>query len=161
MAIYRITIGENEYKIEVTEEGVRINGEEVEANLFQLNDAGLFLLNHGDEKLEIHLTSEGANTYLVTTDGQQLEAQIESERGHKRRKKSVERSNELVAPIPGVVLEVQVKLGEQVDEGQVACILESMKMQMVIKFSVAGKVAEINVQPGQSVNKGDVLIVLA
>jgi biotin carboxyl carrier protein len=158
MAVYRITIAENEYTIEVTEDGVRINGEEIEADLLKLNDAGLFLLNHGGEKLELHLTSEGANTYMVTADGQQIEAQVETDRSQKRQKKSFSDSKELRAPIPGVVLEIQVAVGDSIDEGQVACILESMKMQMVIKTSTAGRVTEMFVKPGQNVAKGDVLL---
>ena len=158
MAVYRITIGENEYKIEVTEEGIRINGEEVEANLFKLNDAGLFLLNHGEEKLELHLTSEGANTYMVTADGQQIEAQVETDQSQKRRKKTQTDNKLLLAPIPGIVLEVRVAVGDFVEESQVACVLESMKMQMVIKTHMNGQVAEINVEPGQNVAKGDVLL---
>ncbi len=158
MAVYRITIGENEYEIEVTEEGVRINGEEVKADLFKLNDAGLFLLNHGEEKLELHLTSDGDNTYMITADGQQIEAQVETDQGQKRRKIMLPDSKELAAPIPGIVLEIQVAVGDTVEEGQVACILESMKMQMVIKVPVAGRVAEINIAPNQNVAKGDILL---
>jgi len=158
MAVYRITIGENEYNIEVTEGGVLINGEEIEADLFQLNDAGLFLLNHGDEKLELHLTSEGTNTFLVTADGQQIEAQVETDQSQKRRKKAPVDNKVLSAPIPGIVLEIRVAEGDFVEEGQVACILESMKMQMMIKTHVNGQVAEINVKPGQNVAKGDVLL---
>ncbi len=154
MAVYRITIGENEYKIEVTEEGIRINGEEVEADLFKLNDAGLFLLNHGEEKLELHLTSEGANTYMVTADGQQIEAQVETDQSQKRRKKTQTDNKLLSAPIPGIVLEIRVAVGDFVEESQVACVLESMKMQMVIKTHMNGQVAEINVEPGQNVAKG-------
>lgn len=158
MAKYQITIGENEYTIEITEEGVRINGEQVDVDLLKLNDAGLFLLNHGDEKLEFHLASEGNNTYVVTTDGQQIEAQVETEQSQQRRAKSATDSKELAAPIPGVVLEIHIAVGDTVEEGQVACILESMKMQMVIKLPSGGTVAEISVEPNQNVAKGDVLI---
>ena len=160
MAVYQVTIGDNEYRIEISEDGVRINGEEVDADLFELNEAGLFLLNHGDEKLELHLTSEGSNTYLITTEGQQIQAQVETDQGQKRRKKTTKNEKELIAPIPGVVLEVHVQTGEVVEEGQTACILESMKMQMVIKLPAGGKVSEVNIEPKQSVTKGDVMITL-
>jgi biotin carboxyl carrier protein len=160
MAVYQVTIGDNEYRIEISEDGVRINGEEVDADLFELNEAGLFLLNHGDEKLELHLASEGSNTYLITTEGQQIQAQVETDQGQKRRKKAASDNKELIAPIPGVVLEVHVHPGDLVEEGQTACILESMKMQMVIKLPAGGKVSEVNIEPKQSVAKGDVMITL-
>jgi biotin carboxyl carrier protein len=158
MAKYQIAIGENNYTIEITEESVRINGEVVDVDLQQLNDAGLFLLNHGDEKLELHLASEGANTYIVTTDGQQIEALVETEGQKQRRSKSITDSKELYAPIPGVVLDIKVAVRDEVKEGQVACILESMKMQMIINFPSGGIVSEIYVTPNQNVAKGDVII---
>ena len=160
MAKYQVSIGENEYIIEITEEEVRINGEKVEADLQKLNNAGLFLLNHGDEKLELHLASEGNNTYLITTDGQQIETQVESEITQQHRTNISTDSKELIAPIPGVVIEIQVADGDTVVEGQPALILESMKMQIVVKLPAGGVISEINVQPNQSVTKGDVLITL-
>ena len=158
MTVYRIVIGENEYRIEVTEDVIRINGEEVEADLHKLNDAGLFLLNHGEEKLELHLATQGNNTYMVTADGRQIETQVETDQG-KIRQKHIQTDNKIItAPIPGVVLEVRVAVGEEVEEGHVVCILESMKMQMVIKSPVTGQVAEISVEPGQNIDKGEVMI---
>ena len=158
MAKYQITIGETEYIIEITEDAVYINGEVVDVDLLELNDAGLFLLNHGEDKLEIHLASEGNNTYVVTTDGQQLEASVDSGEKRKRQKKSTSDSKELKAPIPGAVLEIQVAVGDIVEEGQTALILESMKMQMVINLPSSGTIAEINVKTNQNVAKGDVLL---
>lgn len=160
MAVYQVTIGDNEYRIEISEDGVRINGEVVDADLFELNEAGLFLLNHGDEKLELHLASEGSNTYLITTEGQQIQAQVETDQGQKRRKKTTSDNKELIAPIPGVVLEVHVRPGDLVKEGQTACILESMKMQMAIKLPAGGTISEVFIEPKQSVAKGDVMITL-
>lgn len=160
MAVYQVTIGDNEYRIEISEDGVRINGEVVDADLFELNEAGLFLLNHGDEKLELHLASEGSNTYLITTEGQQIQAQVETDQGQKRRKKTTSDNKELIAPIPGVVLEVHVRPGDLVEEGQTACILESMKMQMAIKLPAGGTISEVFIEPKQSVAKGDVMITL-
>jgi uncharacterized protein YjfI (DUF2170 family) len=72
MAVYRIKIGDNEYRIEITDSGIKINGEEIQADLFQLNEAGLYLMNHGEDKLEIHMRVEGDNSYLVMADGKQI-----------------------------------------------------------------------------------------
>jgi len=159
MAVYRIFIGENEYQIEITETGVRINGEQIEADLLQLNEAGLYLLNHGEDKLELHLAFEGRNTFVVRADGQQIEAQIEPDIGQTRRTTGVLKdSKEISAPMPGVVVDVPVQIGDEVKEGAVVCILESMKMQMVIQAPSAGQVAEVRVRPDQNVDKGELLV---
>ncbi len=159
MAIYRIFIGENEYQIEITETGVRINGEQIEADLLQLNEAGLYLLNHGEDKLELHLAFEGKSTFVVMSDGQQIEAQVEPDIGQTRRTTGqLKDVKEIIAPMPGLVIDVPLKVGDEVREGEVVCILESMKMQMVIQAPTAGTVAEIQIEPDQTVDKGALLI---
>jgi acetyl-CoA carboxylase biotin carboxyl carrier protein len=64
------------------------------------------------------------------------------------------------AHITGTVWKIEVKVGDQVDEGATVVILESMKMEMPVEAEGPGKVAEIRVEEGQSVSEGDVLVVL-
>jgi acetyl-CoA carboxylase biotin carboxyl carrier protein len=64
------------------------------------------------------------------------------------------------AHITGTVWKIEVKVGDQVDEGDTVLILESMKMEMPVEAEDPGKVAEIRVEEGQSVSEGDVLVVL-
>lgn len=58
------------------------------------------------------------------------------------------------APMPGVILEVNVKPGDVVTRGQQVAILDAMKMHNVIGAAQAGTVAEIYVSAGQSVDHG-------
>jgi len=65
------------------------------------------------------------------------------------------------AHITGTVWKIEVKEGEQVAEGQVCVILESMKMEMPIEAPSSGKVEKVHVAEGQAVNEGDVLVTIA
>jgi acetyl-CoA carboxylase biotin carboxyl carrier protein len=65
------------------------------------------------------------------------------------------------AHITGTVWKIEVKQGEQVAEGQVCVILESMKMEMPIEAPSSGKVEKVHVVEGQAVNEGDVLVTIA
>ena len=67
---------------------------------------------------------------------------------------------QVVAPLPGVVLEVKVVEGEQVEAGQVLLVLEAMKMENEVVAPCPGKVAGIRVEAGMVVNVGDLLMVL-
>ena len=58
------------------------------------------------------------------------------------------------APMPGVILEINVKPGDTVTRGQQVAILDAMKMHNVIGAAQAGTVAEIYVSAGQSVDHG-------
>jgi acetyl-CoA carboxylase biotin carboxyl carrier protein len=69
-------------------------------------------------------------------------------------------ASDVCAHITGTIWKVEVRAGEQVEEGQTLVILESMKMEMPVESPSAGKVASILVQPGQAVDEGDVLLTL-
>lgn len=60
--------------------------------------------------------------------------------------------------MPGLILEVKVNQGEQVESGQLILVIEAMKMENAIKSSAASVVKNVAVSKGQSVEKGDLLI---
>lgn len=64
------------------------------------------------------------------------------------------------AHITGTVWKIEVRLGQQVEEGEVLVILESMKMEMPVEAEDDGVVKEIACEEGQSVKEGDTLVVL-
>ena len=64
----------------------------------------------------------------------------------------------VTAPMPGVILDIGVKVGDTVDRGQVVAVLEAMKMQNSIKSPRAGTIAEVCVTVGQAVGHGDTII---
>lgn len=66
----------------------------------------------------------------------------------------------LKAPIPGTIIEVKVNPGQTVNDGDVAVVLEAMKMESDIHFNSSGKVKKIHVNRGDSVQEGDLLIEL-
>jgi acetyl-CoA carboxylase biotin carboxyl carrier protein len=67
---------------------------------------------------------------------------------------------EVEAHITGTVWKIEVKVGDNVDEGDTVMILESMKMEMPVEAEDAGTVREILCEEGQAVNEGDPLLVL-
>lgn len=66
----------------------------------------------------------------------------------------------IVAPMPGTVLKVLVKVGDQVQENQPVMVLEAMKMENDIPSTVSGKVLAVNVNQGASVESGQALVVI-
>ena len=63
-------------------------------------------------------------------------------------------SGDIIAPMPGAVLEVLVSEGDRVERNQGVAIMESMKMELVITAPRDGVVRRISVQPGQQVERG-------
>ncbi|MGM9847186.1 MAG: biotin/lipoyl-containing protein [Muribaculaceae bacterium] len=69
-------------------------------------------------------------------------------------------ANSVKAPLPGVVLSVQVKEGDTVKAADTVIVLEAMKMENAIHAGRDGKIKTINVKQGDSVLQDDVLIVI-
>jgi acetyl-CoA/propionyl-CoA carboxylase biotin carboxyl carrier protein len=67
---------------------------------------------------------------------------------------------QVTVPMQGTVVQVLVEPGDQVEPGQVVCVLEAMKMENSILSEVAGTVIEVRVAPGSSVGTGDVVAVI-
>jgi 3-methylcrotonyl-CoA carboxylase alpha subunit len=67
----------------------------------------------------------------------------------------------LKSPMPATVIEVRVKAGESVKEGQVCAVLESMKMEISIRAGRDGVVGKVGVEKGDVVEEGAVLVALS
>ena len=78
----------------------------------------------------------------------------------KRLKGDASDPSHIVAPMPGKILEVRVKPGDQVQPGDIVMITEAMKMEYVITARAAGTVGEIMVQKSTSVEDGDLLLTI-
>jgi len=63
----------------------------------------------------------------------------------------------VVSPMQGTVLAVEVADGDDVEPGQVVCVVEAMKMENEITATRAGKVSELSVEAGQPVSTGQVI----
>ena len=63
------------------------------------------------------------------------------------------------SPLPGVILDIKVNVGDEVKKGQTLIILEAMKMENSINADKDGKIAAINVSKGESVLEGTDLVI--
>ena len=67
----------------------------------------------------------------------------------------------VTAPLPGVIIEISVNVGDTVKQGQQVAVLEAMKMENVIEATNAGTVTAINVNKGDSVLEGAPIVTIA
>ena len=74
---------------------------------------------------------------------------------------SIKKANDIKAPMPGMILSVNVKEGQEVKEGDTLLILEAMKMENAIGAPKDGVIKTINVTGGGTVEKGELMIEMA
>ncbi len=158
MSLYNVFIGEKEFQVNITPEKTTVDGKQIDIELVSLNDNGLHLLKQGDQALEIYLNQVRQGTLNVQVGRQSLEAKVENFQQRVRRNTVKSTDGDLCAPMPGVVIDVLVEAGQDVQQGDTLLLLESMKMQMQMRASVAGQINRIAVKPGQEVEKGALLI---
>ena len=132
---------------------------------FQLTDVDNITLNDSDvnnqiildnnksKLVSVKLVDHELKRYQIQIDGRTYQVQISDlvdqqiQKMNLKSKKS-NQLKELRAPMPGLVRQVNVKMGDHVDSGDSLFILEAMKMENVLKSPVNGLVSEIFVKPG-------------
>ncbi len=87
------------------------------------------------------------------------EKKKELERLGLRKKKEI-RKKDIHAPMPGLVIEIEVEVGEKIARGQGVIIVEAMKMENELKAAEGGVVREILVSKGQKVDQNELLMVV-
>ena len=70
-------------------------------------------------------------------------------------------AHDITSPMVGKIFRIECAVGQQISEGDVVAVLESMKMEMPVEADAAGVVQAIPVKVDQTVQEGDVLVVLA
>ena len=142
---------------------------------FQLTDVDNTTLNDSDVNNQIILDNNKSKLvsvkevnhelkrYQIQIDGRTYQVQISDAVDQQILKMNLKskKSNqlkELRAPMPGLVRQVNVQVGDQVDSGDALFILEAMKMENVLKSPVNGLVSDLFVKPGESVEKNQILL---
>jgi glutaconyl-CoA/methylmalonyl-CoA decarboxylase subunit gamma len=160
MTTYFVTVGPNEYKVDISNDQFLVNGQPMDSKLRQLNEQGLYLLQKGNKKLEMLLHAKDKNQVAVSVNKRHVVVQVEKNEALKGRAQNNASEGSLAAPMPGTVIRVVVQEGQTVEKGDVVAILESMKMQMEIKAPFAGKVSKVCVEAGKKIDKGAELVKL-
>ena len=162
--VFYVQLRDHEYKIVFAKEGVTIDGLPLPVEQLPTAHKGLVRARIQDAILDFPLdfTDEGARFLFA---GCEYEARIEDSRQRMLRSLgagSKVRSTTLSvkAPMPGRVVKIEAKVGQQVNRGQGVIVVEAMKMENEVRAPGDGVVKEIRVKEQQTVGKGEVLVVV-
>ncbi len=165
---YITKIQNTEYKINLLETDdnqviAEIDGESIPIQLTETDGSHIFSAMVGNSSYELEIRRNG-NGYLLFYDGLSLESYVEDER-IARLKKSMGQTSaktlekEIKAPMPGLVVTIEVEPGQQIKKGDGLFIIEAMKMENEIKAPFDATIKEIKVEEKQAVEKEQVLMI--
>ena len=160
---YFVTIDDRELEVTVDGDRVTVDGTAVRAELTPVPGTPLMRLTIDGETLQWPMAQAPGGRWVVAPLGESWDVEVLDERGRHIRQltgsgqgKSGESA--LKAPMPGLVVRVDVEPGQAVVEGQGVLVLEAMKMENELRASAAATVVTVRVTPGAAVEKGDVLV---
>ena len=164
---YFVTIGARTFEIELREQHVVVDGVSMNAGLDHVPGTLLRRLGlDGESHRVVALPGEARGSWELQLDGERLHADVVDERTRAIRAMTARSSGPpgpkpVRAPMPGMVVRVEVEPGQQVRAGQGVVIIEAMKMENELKADAAGIVARVLVVPGTAVEKGAALVEFA
>lgn len=161
---YTVTVNGAELVVDLDGENARINGETSRARLAEADESPERVLTIGDEVHRVFVRpGETRGRYTLWVDGFRFEVEALDERSRAIRELSAATTAPkgpapLVAPMPGMIVRINVSEGDVVKPGQGLVVMEAMKMENELRASTGGAVRRVFVAPGTAVEKGALLL---
>lgn len=145
----------------VFEEDVTINRKDVKLRIKSSN--GLNFIVFKNKKFQVDIIERDQNKYEIAVNGVCYPFTIESPFSYKRKKflqksKKESKIEQVIAPMPGKIIEVLVENNAEINKGESVIILEAMKMQNEITSPVTGTIKSIYVKKDENVMKDDLIL---
>ncbi len=133
----------------------KVDDDRVEGTFQKLDDVG-GLLHIGQRVMPCYFVRKDSRIE-VWLEGETYSFEVLSAKGRSAAAASSQIAEEILAPMPGTVLRIEVKAGESFVAHQPLIVMESMKMEMTLSAPHAGRVAQISCVVGELVPMGKVL----
>ena len=160
---YFVTVAERELEVDVDGDQVTVGGTRYAVSLSHAPGTPVrqLLLDSRAEALAVDALGNGR--WAITLAGERWEMEVLDERTRHIRSltsggNQARGPAALKAPMPGLVVRVQVEAGATVAVGSGVVVLEAMKMENELRAASAATVRTVRVKPGEAVEKGQVLV---
>ena len=163
---YFVRVGETDLEVSIEGDEVRVDGQVVTARIADVEGTPVRMLTVGDEVHRIVVRPAGSRgRYSIWVAGCRHGVEALDERMRAIRELAGATAGPvgpapLLAPMPGMIVRVNVRVGDQVVPGQGLVVMEAMKMENELRASAAARVKAVLAQPGSAVEKGALLVEL-
>ncbi len=162
---YHVTIRARTYVIDVDGGSVTVDGERFEAHSAAIPGTPLLHLLLGKDSWTVACQQLEGRRWALGAVGERFEVEVQDDRSKqiealtgRGRKEAV--GGVIKAPMPGLVVRVEVTAGQEVAAGTGLVVVEAMKMENELRASHPGVVEQVHVSAGDRVEKGAPLVTL-
>jgi len=164
--IYNVKVDDKDYKLEVVEGEksleIKLNGRTIKHDNHQANSNRLTMFLQDNKPIELELSKDNG-VYDCWLNSRLAHCEVIDEKTARYASLmgaavGAGKANVLKAPMPGLIVKVEVEVGQEVKKGDGLVIVEAMKMENELKAANPGKVKAIKVKIGQPVEKNQILI---
>jgi pyruvate carboxylase subunit B len=164
---YVVQLNDERKTVTLGPEGVRYDdATPLHAQLSDIEGSPIRMVKIGTQVYRVVVQRrQGRGRYTLWIDGYRFEAEALDERTRAIRDLSAASASPIGpapvrAPMPGLIVRVNVKAGDTVQAGQGLVVMEAMKMENELRATAAGRVRSVEVTPGTAVEKGALLVAL-
>ena len=164
---YVVQLNDERKSVSLDPDGVRYETElPVHAELSDIESSPVRMVKIGSHVYRVVARRrQGRGRYTLWVDGYRFETEALDERTRAIRDLSAASAGPvgpapIMAPMPGLIVRVNVSVGDRVEAGQGVIVMEAMKMENELRATAAGVVKSVEVTPGTAVEKGALLVAL-
>lgn len=161
---YLVDVNGERVEVVLDADGVTVDGARELAHLADVEGTPVRLVTIGGVQHRVIAGRSGARgNYALWMDGWRFDVEALDERTRAIRELSAANQGPagpatVIAPMPGMIVRVQVAVGDRVEAGQGVVVMEAMKMENELRSAAGGTVRVVNAVPGTAVEKGTRLI---
>lgn len=162
-----VDLNDQRRSVSIDPEGVSFEGEgPIPAELAEIEGSPVRMVKLGSQVYRVVVQKrEGKGRYTLWVDGYRFETEALDERTRAIRDISAASAAPsgpapIVAPMPGMIIRINVKSGDHIEAGQGVVVMEAMKMENELRATSNGIVKSVEVSPGTAVEKGALLVAL-
>jgi biotin carboxyl carrier protein len=164
LAMPTARVNNRNFQVELKENEVLLDGKPLQWDISRLNDRCYHIIYQQKSYLaEVISINRQAKTVSLKINQSTFQVELKDKLDELLEKMGMQAASQrtdtlLRAPMPGLIVDVRVKEGDEVQAGDALLILEAMKMENAMKAPAAGKVKAVYVKPKDNVEKGQLLI---
>jgi biotin carboxyl carrier protein len=162
--MHQAIINNKTFEITQSEDRWIVSGKNLEWDFIKISETHFHILyNNKSYRAEIVDTSTETKTYSIKLNGNTHTVKLKDKFDLLLEKMGIANAaanklNFVKAPMPGLIIDLKVKVGDSVKTGDPLLILEAMKMENILKSPGDGVVKNVKIIKGESVEKGQVLV---